>query len=150
MDEYTLVASGGLDCIGRGREASRFYFEAKRHVVIVGSWEFSVWPDEVACKTGLVPETSLQPFLLELVALDDARLRVAMIEDYGQQWAVKKGIGPALLVKARGITAKRIVSSVRYSAEERREDKAEEMWRKMVCRRQAIYHSSDVRYEVVY
>lgn len=147
MLEPETVISGGLSCIGRCELVSTFYFEAKRDKQNPELWEFSVWPDQATCDAWSQPGATTLPFRLELCPLDEGRLQVKNIGDdarHGLEWAYKKGVGPALLRRARSITEKRILSSLRSfpGSNERRSDDAEEMWRKMACRGHALYSGS--------
>jgi hypothetical protein len=91
------------------------------------------------------------PFFLELILLDEGRLRVKMITAQEQAWAWERGIGPAILAKALETTGKRIVSSIKYNSgtEERREDAVDEMWQKMVTRDETVYLEAEDRFEVL-
>ena len=150
MSEKAVVALGPLECIGRGDLVSLFYFEAHHDEIRPEEWEFNVWPNSVACEEALLLGSTMESFYLHLVPFGDGLLRVQMINDNNQPWAIAKGIGPALLVKARTVTGRRIVSSVSFdpTANERRENDATKMWEGMVFRGQAIRLEVD-RFEVL-
>ncbi len=147
-----IVARGLLACTGRESAKREFYFEAYRRYATDETWYFDVWPNPRSkFDYSIIPPTRTEaPACLRLVPLGDGRLRVDFI-DCSQKWAYKKGIGPAILKTAVGVTGCEVVSGLSChatEAESQTED-ARAMWCGMVSRGEAALLPSEGRFRVL-